>query len=120
MVSTFSLVAAGLLIGQTSDPPLANPPPTAPKVYVFKDGVLTPTNDAPKTGLFGRKDGTEPNRPILSKIQGWFKRGGEPKPIVTTPEPPVLSPTPPMPPAQTNPADLPKKLPIAPQTFTPK
>ena len=55
MVSTFSLLAAGLLIGQTGEPPVVSPPPGA-KVYVFNNGLLTPAGETPKPGLFGRKD----------------------------------------------------------------
>ena len=124
MVSTLSLVAAGLLLGQTSDAPVVNAPPYAPKVYIFNNGVLTPANDSPRTGLFGRKDTTapttEPNRPILSKIQSWFKKGSDPAPVVSTPEPPVIATTPKMPPAQASPAELPKRLPVAPTTTVPK
>jgi len=120
MVSTLSLVAAGFLLGQTPDTPAFTPTPATPKVYYFNNGALVPANDAPRTGLFGRRDGSEPNRPILTKIQGWFKRGNDPKPVVSTPEPPTLAPLQVMPSVQGNPAELPKKLPTAPQNFAPK
>ena len=56
-----SLLAASLLLGQTGDQPKTVTP--APSVQQ--------TQPAPRTlvGFFNREE-----RPVLSRIQGWFKR----------------------------------------------
>jgi uncharacterized cupin superfamily protein len=119
MVSTFTVVAASLLLGQASDVPPAGPQP-APKTYVYSGGVLVPIGDSQKPALSGR-DAPDNSRPILSKIRSWFRPGADApphiiggndtpkatfKPIMVAPETPAA------------PVDLPRKLPSS-QTFTP-
>jgi hypothetical protein len=99
MVSTFPLMAASLLLGQTPDlpagPSLGPAAPSNSKVYVYNNGVLVPYGDAQKTG---QQPTTEPHRPILSKLHSWFgKRNNNNNSITNETAPPPLinsSPTP--------------------------
>jgi hypothetical protein len=127
MVPTFSLVAATLLLGQTaeSQPQGVTAPPGA-KIYVYSGGVLVPYTEAQKPALGAR--GPSDNRPVLSKIQGWFGKRNDGTSQATTLPPGAISGTEPtriiiapmMPPAQTpapaaTPAELPKKMPATSQ-----
>jgi len=130
MVSTFPLMAASLLLGQTTELPPGPAVQPSGKVYVYKDGQVVPLSDTQRSGLFSPSTGivssSEPRRPILSRIQGWFgKRNNNSGTINTieTPPPPLIapSPSPAMPPATGNPApqvpgavpgEYPRKMPI--------
>jgi hypothetical protein len=123
MVSTFTVVAASLLLGQAPDAPPAGAQ-AAPKTYTYSGGVLVPVGDAQKPALLGR-DAPDNSRPILSKIRSWFKTGAD-APTHTfggndSPKA-IFKPLSPIAPAvetpATPPAELPRKLPIS-QAFTP-
>jgi hypothetical protein len=100
------LLAASMLLGQTPEPP--------PKILVPAPPSMQPTQprQGPIVNFFTRED-----RPILSRIQSWFKRDqpdanvpnglqGKDKVIRETTSPPVTTPTPA--PGST---DFPRKLP---------
>lgn len=112
------LLAASMLLGQTSEPPLGGG-----KSAVPAPPTMQPTQPAqrPVLGWLNRDD-----RPIVSKIQGWFKRDQpeatptppmrgatttretQAPPILNQPAAPVPTPVPAPAPA---PADFPRKLP---------
>src|SRR6266404_943679 len=79
MVSTFTVVAASLLLGQTPAAPPAGPQQAAPRTYTYSGGVLVPVGEAQKPALSGR-DATDDSRPILSKIRNWFKPAADAPP----------------------------------------
>ena len=128
MISTFTAMAASLLLGQIESPPIA-PQPT-PRVYVYSNGVLVPLGDAQRSAVLPVVH-QEADRPILSKIQGWFgKSRTETMPAPTTVAPTTVAPmpaprqqppsrpvtAPAMPPAKeatqsAAPAETPRKLP---------
>jgi uncharacterized cupin superfamily protein len=124
MVSTFTVVAASLLLGQASDAPPTGPQP-APRTYTYSGGVLVPVGDAQKPALSGR-EAPDNSRPILSKIRSWFKSGADAPPHTfggnDSPKA-TFKPMAPIAPAveapAAPPAELPRKLPSI-QAFTPK
>lgn len=125
MVSTFTVVAASLLLGQASDIPPASPQQPAPRTYNYSGGVLVPVGDAQKPALAGR-DAPDTSRPILTKIRSWFRPGADAPPhtIGGNDSPKAtFKPIAPIAPAVETPAappvDLPRKLPSS-QAFTPK
>jgi hypothetical protein len=108
------VLAASLLLGQTQ--------PAAPAPLIIQQSPAQTVQQpaAPRTGLgwFSRED-----RPIITKIQNWFKRDSQ----STAQQPPFIQPTvnsrvretepPPLAPiTPTTPADFPRKLP---STVTP-
>ncbi len=111
MVSTLSLVAASVLLGQTTDYPVGPAAPSA-KVYVYSNGVLVPYS-----GPQGATVTQQPvdNHPLLTKIQGWFGKRSTPTntiPMETAPPPTIVnSPTPKI---ITMPTTTPQSLPAAP------
>jgi hypothetical protein len=127
---TFSALAATLLLAQTPDAPLTTQP--GGKAYTYSNGVLVPFSDAQRPAFFDRGPSETNNRPILSKIRGWFNRNNRnsneaaPLPPVISTEPlprPFGTPATPLAPApapSAAPGEFPKKLPITPQNFTPK
>jgi hypothetical protein len=121
MVSTFPLIAAGLLLGQAPAPETS-----APKTYIYSGGVLVPMTDAQKAAVPWANPPETNKRPILTKIQGWFGKrdSAPPAGAIYSPEPTTRIITTPsvMPPAQTSPPplspssavspnDVPKKMP---------
>jgi hypothetical protein len=121
MVSTFTVVAASMMLGQAPDlPPVGQPP--APKEYIYSGGVLVPVGEAQKPATSWRKQGENNSTPILSKIKSWFKRGDDAPPNIIGGKNPInfneKAPTPPVE-FSTPTAELPKKLPTS-QSFTPK
>jgi hypothetical protein len=124
-----SVMAASMLLGQTPDPP-ALPPLGGGKV-IMRDAAQPPiiiqqtqgasaqqpSPQRPLVNWFNRED-----RPIITKIQSWFKRDAQTPPNPQQPpfiqpasngkvreEPPML--TQPLTPSTTTPADFPRKLP---------
>jgi hypothetical protein len=86
MVSTLPLLAATVLLGQTSDAPPVTASPNA-KVNVYSNGNLVPYTDAQRFQVVGsgQLPPTESHHPILSKIRGLFgKRSSD----NSTPPPP--------------------------------
>jgi hypothetical protein len=89
MVSTLSLMAASLLLGQSADVPAQTPLPPSTKVYVYNNGVLVPASNAEKASFVGQTT-TEDNHPILTRIQSWFTRRSSDRnseTVVSTPMP---------------------------------
>jgi uncharacterized cupin superfamily protein len=101
------LLAASMLLGQTSEPPT-----TSGKIIVPEPPTIQQTQPAqrPILGFFNRDD-----RPVLNRISGWFKRdqpetpsqGKIVQPVRSVPTreteaPPLANPTP---------TDFPRKLP---------
>src|SRR5437763_689854 len=95
-----------MLVGQTSDPPA-----TSGKIVVPEPPTMQQTQPGPRPilGWFNREE-----RPVLNRIQGWFKRDQPEAPppakivqpmrstIRETEAPPLVSPPP---------TDFPRKLP---------
>jgi uncharacterized cupin superfamily protein len=81
MVSTFTVVAASMMLGQSPDlPPVAGQPP-ASREYVYSGGVLVPISEAQKAATSGRKP-DENSTPIRTWIKSWFKRGDDAPPHI--------------------------------------
>jgi len=106
------LLAAGLFVGQTGEPPIGTKVVPAAPVIQQVQAQQPQQPSRPIMGWFSRDD-----RPIMSKISNWWKR--EPKDVVpnnypgrdqdirTTPATPVSKPATPTVPAN----DFPRKLP---------
>src|ERR1700720_2669167 len=78
MISTFTVLAASMMLGQTPDAPPVIVPQPAAKTYTYSGGVLVPYSEAQQPAQ-GPGDDTE-RRPILSKIRSWFKRSEDAPP----------------------------------------
>jgi uncharacterized cupin superfamily protein len=81
MVSTFTVVAASMMLGQSPDlPPIAGQPP-ATREYIYSGGVLVPITEAQKPATSGRKP-EENSTPIRTWIKSLFKRGDDAPPHI--------------------------------------
>jgi len=120
------LLAASMLLGQTPDPPTLSPlgagkagvkdaTPTPLPIVQTQAQTTQPAAQRPVANWFSRDD-----RPIITKIQGWFKR--DPQTPPNPQQPPFIQPTsspkvrdvsPPItqPTTPTAPNDFPRKLP---------
>ena len=140
MVSTFPLLAASLLLGQTPVYPATSAPPASSKGYFYSDGTLVPSANGQQTTLSGQPI-ADSHHPILSKIHSWFKRSSTNGSTITStsnsagttstirvnetapppisgdmPAPPKIITTPPPPiavPQATTPGDVPRKMPTS-------
>lgn len=94
------LLAASLIVGQTSDPAKSAPAPLSPAIQQTQgqtgpqivQGPVQQQPSRPILGWFNRED-----RPIVSRIQGWWKRDQKDMPasntkvIRETPPPPITN-----------------------------
>lgn len=103
-----SLLAASMFLGQTTEPPAKSAVPPPPTMQAMQPAQQP---KGPILGFFGREE-----RPILHKIQGWFKRDPQDtkKDVPNNfpgkdirESPPITTPTPSAPGSN----DFPRKLP---------
>jgi hypothetical protein len=118
MVSSLSLMAASLMLGQATDIPPGPAVQPSGKVYVYNNGQLVPYGESPRS---------ESRHPILHRIHGWFGKRNNTVPsgpamTVETAPPPLITPNagavkdnaaPPMPPATVPTGDYPRKMPLS-------
>jgi uncharacterized cupin superfamily protein len=105
-----SLLAASMLLGQSSEPPVYSGKSVVPPAPTMQQAQPAPSSQRPILGWFNRED-----RPVFSKIQGWWKKDQPETPAKYIPPPPssrireseAPPPTTTAPPAN----DFPRKLP---------
>lgn len=79
MVTTFTVMAAGMMLGQAPVLPSTGQSP-APKEYIYSGGVLVPVGEAQKPAISGQLE--ENKTPVLTWIKGLFKRGDDAPPHI--------------------------------------
>jgi hypothetical protein len=114
------LLAASLIMGQTDNPVKSAPAPLSPAIQQTQNQAGPQVVQGPQQqpsrpimGWFNRED-----RPIISKIQGWWKRDQKDMPASntkvireTTPPPITNAPTTTTPAIPNTPTDYPRKMP---------